>query len=780
MLSALFLAALPALAHAFDDDNSQHGIIRYPIKASPGAPIVKGVTRRQNEVALQAQSTGLFYSIDVTMGTPGQVITVNLDTGSQELWVNPVCDKANDVAFCESFGHFEKSSTWTSINVTGGLVYGTGYAYYNYGYDFITIGSAHIKQQLFGVAYDSSVVSVGIMGVAPDLDGWNAPYPLVIDSMAQQKLIQSRAFSLDIRTADSDRGAVIFGGIDTRKYSGHLEKRPIIPAASSPDGLTRYWVHLDGMSLTQDDGSKDAIFSQTNGYAVVLDSGYTISALPGPIFQKLLASFPTVQPGVGSYHPVDCDVAKLKGTVDFTFGKTTIKVPYADFIWHNKGSCYLGAFQDDEFPVLGDTFLRAAYVVYDWDNENVWLANNEDCGTNLVAIGSGANSVPDIVGECASDSTNTSDLPTSTEASTGSTASTESVTSTETEASTESETSSGSATSIGSSATASTESTLSFSTTSFHNTSSVIPNKLGSSKTQSLPESIPTLSSSTLLDPTYLDPTYSVPTTAAPTTITSTITTSKVYTITACPPSVTDCPVGSVTTEIITSYTTYCPGETKAPKPTNPPVTSDTSIVTTTRVYTITDCPGEGPCNKGEVTTEIIAATQVAHPQVTAVYTVPEAIRCGPGNAHCKEATTKAVRIVTITPATKAPEPTPVPGICAKCGPPGNANGTITEVYSHPSQPTKVYTQPGGETQIYTKPGQTQVYTQPGQAQGYTQPGQGYPQPPASTVATVVKPNGEEPSEPTGTSPVLVTNGAAWNAPGLLAVVAGALIAAML
>lgn len=77
------------------------------------------------------------------------------------------------------------------------------------------------------------------MGVAPDLHGWNAPYPLVIDSMAQQKLIQSRAFSLDIRTMDSDRGAVIFGGIDTRKYSGHLEKRPIIPAESAPDGQTR-------------------------------------------------------------------------------------------------------------------------------------------------------------------------------------------------------------------------------------------------------------------------------------------------------------------------------------------------------------------------------------------------------------------------------------------------------------------------------------------------------------------------------------------------------------
>ncbi|KAM0433865.1 hypothetical protein ACHAPT_003808 [Fusarium lateritium] len=49
-----------------------------------------------------------------------------------------------------------------------------------------------------------------------------------------------------------------------------------------------------------------------------------------------------------------------------------------------------------------------------------------------------------------------------------------------------------------------------------------------------------------------------------------------------------------------------------------------------------------------------------------------------PNTSGRREATTKAVRVVTITPATKAPEPTPVPGICAKCGPPGNANGRVS------------------------------------------------------------------------------------------------------
>lgn len=154
MLSTLFLAvAAPALATAFNapnvpvgtDDSSPDGLIRFPLKVSTGAPVVKGVTKRQNEVALESQQNGFFYSIDVTLGTPGQKVTVNLDTGSAELWVNPVCEKAQQPAFCKQFGHFGESSTFVDLNTTGGVVYGTGYAYWNYGYDNVVVGCEYLQ-----------------------------------------------------------------------------------------------------------------------------------------------------------------------------------------------------------------------------------------------------------------------------------------------------------------------------------------------------------------------------------------------------------------------------------------------------------------------------------------------------------------------------------------------------------------------------------------------------------------------------------------------------------
>lgn len=58
--------------------------------------------------------------------------------------------------------------------------------------------------------------------------------------------------------------------------------------------------------------------------------------------------------------------------------------------------------QKTDEPVLGDSFLRAAYVVYDQDNGNIHLAQAADCGAheNLVAISSGRDAVPSTSGDC--------------------------------------------------------------------------------------------------------------------------------------------------------------------------------------------------------------------------------------------------------------------------------------------------------------------------------------------------------------------------------------------
>lgn len=350
--------ASPAVQQALDlsdifDDNSfveQPGLLRFPVNTARGG--TSKHQRRQVQTGLTSQQTGYFYTIQLTMGTPGRTVNVNFDTGSSELWVNPKCANSFDPTFCKSFGQFGESSSFKDLGHNNTLRYAVGNASIEYGYDFVTVGSAKINQQVFGVAYDSTDHSVGIIGVAPALSGWDSPYAYVIDNLLAQKFIQSRAFALDLRNIGSDRGAVIFGGIDTKKFSGALEPRPIIPAGQAPDGRTRYWIFLDGISVTMDDGTTAPVFDQANGQAVLLDSGYTVSALPTAHFQKILAAFPSAKadPNNGGQYLVDCAVAKsVKGSVNYKFGSTVIKVPYADFIWQQPQNnlCVLGVIEDN-------------------------------------------------------------------------------------------------------------------------------------------------------------------------------------------------------------------------------------------------------------------------------------------------------------------------------------------------------------------------------------------------------------------------------------------------
>ncbi|KAM6509695.1 hypothetical protein FALCPG4_017342 [Fusarium falciforme] len=606
MFFALF-AGLVAAAQAVQHVPVQgDGLLRFPLRVSSGAPIVKGVTKRQEEVALEAQLNGNFYSIDLTIGTPGQTVTVNFDTGSPELWVNPDCSQADNPEFCESFGHFNESSTFTDLGTQGTIIYGTGMVRFNCSTDYIAVGAARISQQIFGVADSSFVTNVGVMGASPWLSGWEGDYPLVLDNLATQGFINSRAFSLDIRSIGSDRGSVIFGGIDTRKFSGQLEKRPIIPGDDSPDGYTRYWVYLDGLTLVQN-GRKIPIFSKPIRQAVMLDSGYTLSTLPGPIVQAIVDSFPTAKTIPESpLYSVDCSVIDMAGTVDFLFGETVIKVPYADFIWKRPdGACRLGVFQDDNFPVLGDTFLRAAYVVYDWDNRNIWLANNEDCGSKLVAIGKGPNAVPALTGECNRSDGNTTTVPT-TSAPINSTA---------------------------------VPSTLS--STQYHNTSMAL----------TTPNSYPTV--------TY-------PTGHAG--VTSTVTYSEVHTITSCPPTVTNCPVGSVTTELVTSYH-------------------------------VINCPGNGACG-GKVTRPVTAKV----PQSTATYTIhmPTMCRCQTGCP--KDAYKTEAQVITVKPVKENPYPTPIHGPVSH-----PSNHTFTGI--HPASTTSSSFNPDGCTTCHAQNEPTSVPT---------------------------------------------------------------------
>ncbi|GAB1315529.1 hypothetical protein MFIFM68171_05739 [Madurella fahalii] len=412
MLSLVYAAALiaPTAAAAAATEHRPlvtrgDGFIRSPVNALAGpAPKLRV---RQNEIEIENQLTGTRYAVDIEVGTPPQQLTLILDTGSPDTWVNPTCDNVYQADDCESYPRFDptESSSFNATRSSDILVYGIGNATIRYVRETLTIGSATIENQIIGMATESHSIPLGILGLSPHPRGEN-DYPYVLDTMRDQGLINSRAFSLDLRGVDNPNGALIFGGIDTGKYIGELAKLPMLDQRETPRGADRYYVTMTAVGLTLSDGS--VVRSEGIDVPVFLDSGSTFSHLPTPIYQAFAEAFGDAlyEPSTGYYY-LPCEVANMEGSVDFYFGDKAIRVSLNDFIWQVQGFCILGVLPDDSEPILGDTFLRAAYVVFDQDNRNLHIAQAANCGTNLVAIGSGEDAVPSSTGDC-------TELPTAT------------------------------------------------------------------------------------------------------------------------------------------------------------------------------------------------------------------------------------------------------------------------------------------------------------------------------------------------------------------------------
>ncbi len=151
MLFAFYTAALLLLVAALGsrlpipDDNQMvrlDGIIRYPIIPREGD---SNVTKRQIPTDTVSQLLGTLYTIEISLGTPPQTVPVQFDTGSSELWVNPVCSRSIYRNLCETSPRFtpSDSSTLSELGSQGEADYtfrqGT-YARFDYVRDDVVIG----------------------------------------------------------------------------------------------------------------------------------------------------------------------------------------------------------------------------------------------------------------------------------------------------------------------------------------------------------------------------------------------------------------------------------------------------------------------------------------------------------------------------------------------------------------------------------------------------------------------------------------------------------------
>ncbi|KAI0399891.1 aspartic peptidase domain-containing protein [Xylaria palmicola] len=407
LLVCLFLAA--RYGHALSIERRSDSYVKLQVVHSTNRQVFAKVYEDKRAIATVplGKRADVAYYAKLNIGTPPQPVFVQLDTGSFELWVNPDCTNlqgTSDVRFCRAVGNYDPSSSSSAVQLatTKTLRYGIGSADIQYVVDTIGLAGtdALLQDVQFGVAVSTTDEFSGILGIGFG-ENITIRYKNLVDQLAVQGVTKTKAFSLALGSKSEQEGVIIFGGLDTSKFTGTLQSLPIIPARNAPDGVPRYWVDMLSLSITPPDGSTRQY--PNTSMTVFLDSGATLTLLPTRLASAIAADFGVEETDDTGFYPVDCEFNNQPGTLDFEFAGVTIRVPYREVVREIQTTfgivCYLGISPSEDFVLLGDTMLRSVYAVFDQTNNAIHMAQYSNCGSNESEI-TAQTKFSNIQGDC--------------------------------------------------------------------------------------------------------------------------------------------------------------------------------------------------------------------------------------------------------------------------------------------------------------------------------------------------------------------------------------------
>ncbi|KAK7421675.1 hypothetical protein QQZ08_009849 [Neonectria magnoliae] len=378
------------------------------------------LTRRSatfEEVITNKKRKGGYFAT-AEVGSPGQNVTLLLDTGSSDIWVPwsnaSICDNSG----C-SLGSFDpdESSSFEDIgsNLFSITYVDNSYSKGDYFEDDFDLGGATISNLTMGLGVRTNI-AYGLIGVGyaineVSVDTADATYPNLPIAMYQAGHINSIAYSLWLNDLSANTGSILFGGIDTKKYIGNMSRLNVQPDNNS---YVHFTVAMTSLDASSSSGS-DALTSDHFPVGAVLDSGTTLSYLPNDLTAQIWEE-------VGAYYDakfglavLPCSYSKHEGNFTFGFGGSDgpqISVAMDELVMDlTNGSppeftsgtykgelvCEFGIqnYSSDVY-LLGTTFLRSAYVVYDLVNNEIGLAQTDfnSTETNIVAFKSKGATIP--------------------------------------------------------------------------------------------------------------------------------------------------------------------------------------------------------------------------------------------------------------------------------------------------------------------------------------------------------------------------------------------------
>lgn len=342
-----------------------------------------------------------YYTVDFRVGTPAQNVTAVLDTGSSDLWFYD--KKSGHIPFYDS----NSSTSYEFANDNLFITYGSGPVMGNWGRDTVEFNNIVLKNTTLGLVTRDRLAGgkiPGILGVGKITnEATEMPYPNIPQLLYERNITQKNVYSIALSKITSTKGTILFGGIDSSKYTGPLYTVPMAKDAHLAIKLSEI-SFANGSSFSENmllpppetimsnstnNGTKSPINHSAAAQAL-LDTGTSFMYLPDKavdqIIKRLGAEY---YPQYGVYFVNNItDVPPLS----FSFSGARITVPVSEYIVpapmfttdKTPGPYILTVFKSSlvrGYVILGGTFLRSAYMVFDLTDNQVSIAQADHSGT---------------------------------------------------------------------------------------------------------------------------------------------------------------------------------------------------------------------------------------------------------------------------------------------------------------------------------------------------------------------------------------------------------------
>ncbi|KAK0251623.1 hypothetical protein LTR91_002456 [Friedmanniomyces endolithicus] len=388
------------------------------------------VERRQlieeSVINVQPWEIGGSFYMNVSVGTPAQLMTVNMFTASSATYFD-----AQNSTECQGYspidglgdllcagGSFQANFSATyQLQVVNG--FNLTYYYYSalatgdLATDIIQVGDVQLTNMRFGVVY-LNAVSTGVIGLGYGVDYETAtvsPYGSFLEEMQAAGVIQSKLYGLWLGSNNASTGSIVFGGVDLAHISGDLVAIDFLPSTSDTWVPTEIWngqtpvdavampmVALTNIGVTYTNGTNLTLYENgdptgkaNTSIPSVLDSSLAYWSIPQPVFDKLAPLVPGLN---ATSLAVPCDLAANTDTnITLTLANAiTIAVPLSYLILpvfnpqtrvQNTTAaglplCLFAAYPSTHSLIdpyfLGTSVMQAMYLVFDLDNAQVSVA----------------------------------------------------------------------------------------------------------------------------------------------------------------------------------------------------------------------------------------------------------------------------------------------------------------------------------------------------------------------------------------------------------------------